>query len=110
MNINAKVALDKQKHPERYCPQKGCLWKTAKLNHATQQHEGGGYCPRHKRVTAVLVGELQDVAYGFGSLCTCGHERRDHIEEPPYECFAGSPDNECDCMGFTYPTREESAR
>ena len=49
MNINAKVAMDKQKHPARFCPVKGCLWKTAKLNHETQQHEGGGYCPRHIR-------------------------------------------------------------
>lgn len=47
MHIQAKVALDKQKHPERFCPVYRCLWKTAKLNHATQQHEGGGYCPRH---------------------------------------------------------------
>lgn len=47
MNIQAKVAMDKEKHPERYCPTNNCLWKTAKLNHATQQHEGGGYCPRH---------------------------------------------------------------
>ena len=47
MNINAKIALNKQKHPERFCPAPRCLWKTAKLNHATQQHEGGGYCPRH---------------------------------------------------------------
>lgn len=48
MNTQAKVALNKQEHPERYCPAPRCLWKTTKLNHATQVHEGGGYCPRHK--------------------------------------------------------------
>ena len=47
MSVQVKVALDKQKHPERFCPAGGCLWKTAKLNHATQQYEGGGYCQRH---------------------------------------------------------------
>lgn len=49
MNVNAKVALNKQAHPERYCPVPRCLWKTAKLNHATQTFEGGGYCPRHAK-------------------------------------------------------------
>ena len=48
MNIQAKVAIDKQKHPERFCPAPHCLWKTAKLNHKTQVHEGGGHCPRHR--------------------------------------------------------------
>jgi hypothetical protein len=33
----AKVAQDRQKHPERYCPANRCLWRT-----------NGGYCPRHK--------------------------------------------------------------
>lgn len=47
MNTQARVALDKLKHPERYCPSPRCLWKTAKLNHSTQVHEGGGHCPRH---------------------------------------------------------------
>lgn len=47
MNINAKVAQDKENHPERFCPTRRCLWRTAKLNWATGQHEGGGYCPRH---------------------------------------------------------------
>lgn len=47
LNIRTKVALDKAKHPERYCPEPGCLWKTSKLNHETQQREGGGRCPRH---------------------------------------------------------------
>jgi hypothetical protein len=47
MNTQAKVAQDKAQHPERYCPAPRCLWKTSKLNHYTQVHEGGGYCPRH---------------------------------------------------------------
>ncbi len=34
--VAAKVAAYKEKHPERYCPAKRCLWAT-----------GGGYCPRH---------------------------------------------------------------
>jgi hypothetical protein len=48
MNIQAKIAMDKEKHPERYCPVKRCLWKTTKLNHETGVHEGGGRCPRHQ--------------------------------------------------------------
>lgn len=49
MNINAKVAEDKKRHPERYCPAPRCLWRTAKLNHETGKREGGGYCLRHRR-------------------------------------------------------------
>jgi hypothetical protein len=49
MNPQAKVADDKRKHPERFCPVPRCLWRTAKLDHATQSYSGGGYCPRHAR-------------------------------------------------------------
>jgi hypothetical protein len=49
MNITVKVALEKQKHPERFCPEPRCLWRTAKLDHETGKREGGGYCPRHRR-------------------------------------------------------------
>jgi hypothetical protein len=34
--VQVKVALDKAKHPEKFCPKPKCLWRT-----------GGGYCPRH---------------------------------------------------------------
>ena len=27
------VALEKQSHPERFCPFPRCLWRTAKLDH-----------------------------------------------------------------------------
>ena len=50
MNIQAKVAVDKEKHPERFCPVRRCLWRTAKLDHASQTYSGGGYCPRHKHL------------------------------------------------------------
>lgn len=36
MSVAAQVAQHKEKHPEKYCPEKRCLWRT-----------GGGYCPRH---------------------------------------------------------------
>jgi hypothetical protein len=48
MNTRAKVAIEKSEHPERFCPERRCLWRTAKLNHATGERECGGYCPRHK--------------------------------------------------------------
>jgi len=50
MNINARVAEDKRKHPERFCPAPQCLWRTAKLDDATQTCSGGGYCPRHRQL------------------------------------------------------------
>ncbi len=49
MNIQAKVALDKERHPERYCPARRCLWRT-----------GGGYCPRHVPADPVMA---EDPAY-----------------------------------------------
>jgi hypothetical protein len=58
MNTQAKVAIEKQSHPERFCPHPRCLWRTAKLNHETQKHEGGGFCPRHQ-----LNPRLNNLAY-----------------------------------------------
>ncbi len=49
----AKVAIEKSEHPERFCPALRCLWRTAKLNHATGEREFGGYCPRHNRAGRV---------------------------------------------------------
>lgn len=56
MNTQAKVALDKEKHPERYCKAKRCLWKVVQLDHAAQTYSPrpdcpDGYCPRHRPVT-----------------------------------------------------------
>lgn len=53
MNIQAKIAIDKEKHPERFCKAKRCLWRVVKLDHATQTYTPlencpGGYCPRHR--------------------------------------------------------------
>lgn len=53
MNIQAKVALDKEKHPERFCKETRCLWRVVKLDHATQTYHPlancpGGRCPRHQ--------------------------------------------------------------
>jgi len=65
MNIQAKVALDKEKHPDRYCPVNRCLWRTVQLKTVgTEMRDGvnvkmeyeskadcpGGYCPRHQHL------------------------------------------------------------
>lgn len=42
-NIQAKVAQDKENHPDYFCPIGRCLWRT-----------GGGYCPRHKDVPVMI--------------------------------------------------------
>lgn len=48
MSINFKIALEKSKRPESFCPQAGCLWRTARLlNSATGERTPGGRCPRH---------------------------------------------------------------
>jgi len=52
MNVQAKVAIEKQKHPERFCPVHRCLWRAVKLDHETQTYSlrpdcPGGYCLRH---------------------------------------------------------------
>jgi hypothetical protein len=36
MRIAAQVREHKEAHPEQYCPNPRCLWKT-----------GGGFCPNH---------------------------------------------------------------
>ena len=54
MTTQAKVALDKQQHPERYCREPRCLWKVIRLDYSNKslrvEAPGcvGGRCPRHK--------------------------------------------------------------
>jgi hypothetical protein len=55
MNTQAKIAVDKQKHPERFCPVLRCLWRVVKLDPWTQTYSlrpncPSGYCPRHRNV------------------------------------------------------------
>lgn len=37
MSTASEVARAKEKHPEKYCPHKRCLWRTG----------DGSFCPRH---------------------------------------------------------------
>jgi hypothetical protein len=60
MNVQAKVALDKQKHPERFCKVDRCLWRVLVFPRpgidAVAETRvripapgcDGGYCPRHQ--------------------------------------------------------------
>lgn len=76
MNIQAKVALDKEKHPERFCKQYRCLWRTMVCHPTTREMVpasgcADGWCPRHKPVVAKVKTEaeatvdamLRDIAY-----------------------------------------------
>jgi hypothetical protein len=57
--VQVKVALDKGIHPERYCPEKRCLWRT-----------GGGYCPRHE-IPLVAFERIEEIAaYGMSEART----------------------------------------
>lgn len=55
MNIQAKVAIDKVKNPERFCPVYRCLWRTLVCHPMTREMVPAkncqkGYCPRHKHL------------------------------------------------------------
>jgi hypothetical protein len=57
MNIQAKVAQDKEKHPERFCRVSRCLWKVLVCDPMTREMATakgceGGYCPRHKHLAS----------------------------------------------------------
>lgn len=49
MNIQATVAKDKEAHPERYCPEPRCLWRTDERDKYPT-----GYCPRHESVAEMI--------------------------------------------------------
>jgi len=49
MSVQVKVALDKERHPERYCPARRCLWRSY-----------GALCPRHMHLDPVMQ---EDPAY-----------------------------------------------
>jgi hypothetical protein len=58
-SVAKSVREQKERHPERYCRAKGCLWHVAKLDHATQTYSLAsecltGYCPRHKHLAQDL--------------------------------------------------------
>ena len=50
MNVQAKVALDKEKRPERYCPAPRCLWRVVNYKGERYLTCLTGYCPRHKHL------------------------------------------------------------
>ncbi len=52
MNTAAMVRKRKEAHPELYCTDRRCLWRT-----------GGGSCPRHKPIAdaAPIVRAIRDV-------------------------------------------------
>lgn len=77
MSINGKVAQDKARHPERFCPHPRCLWRTAKLDQLTQKVTGGGYCPRHmppsiERQTITFLRNHADVMRMTGEWAGAG--------------------------------------
>jgi hypothetical protein len=58
MNIQAKVALDKEKHSERFCKANRCLWRVLVCHPMTREMVPApnckdGYCPRHAPQSAV---------------------------------------------------------
>jgi hypothetical protein len=60
MNIQAKVALDKEKHPERFCKQNRCLWRVLVCHPMTREMVPAkgcqsGWCPRHTRAEQPVV-------------------------------------------------------
>lgn len=53
MNVQAKVAIAKQKHPEFYCPHPRCLWRVMVCHPMTREmvparNCENGRCPRHR--------------------------------------------------------------
>jgi hypothetical protein len=74
MNVNAKVAEDKRKHPERFCPAPRCLWRTMISDPITRQMKpaencADGYCPRHRpamrKVSAPKCAVLDWIRNGY---------------------------------------------
>jgi hypothetical protein len=52
MSTAAKVAIQKRKHPDYYCPVPRCLWRTMVCDLMTRKmvpapNCESGYCPRH---------------------------------------------------------------
>jgi hypothetical protein len=84
MNIAAKVAQRKQEHPEMYCPQKGCLWKT-----------DGSHCPRHQPQVAPPSEKSMDL---FGDLLDKGAAGR-HL-------FSDKHTKDADCKGNINPATQ----
>lgn len=63
-SANAASGRHKQKHPERYCPAKNCLWRMAVIDHPTQSFSwpNGRWCPRHKHLALSAEREAEKIA------------------------------------------------
>lgn len=60
MNTQAKVATEKRAHPERFCPEPRCLWRT-----------NGSRCPRHaaKVIEDMITAALEDMITAAPQYC-----------------------------------------
>lgn len=91
MNTQAKVALDKQKHPERFCRHPRCLWRVAKLDHQTQTYSPrpdcpGGYCPRHQPKSQIAEARQITAMEWFRRNSDNGHQELGRIAKARQEC------------------------
>lgn len=75
MNIQAKVALDKEKHPERFCKVHRCLWRILICHPMTREMVSApncenGYCPRHRPASSSspLVGGRKRLDCSFDEV------------------------------------------
>ena len=70
MNAVVSAVSEKERHPEKYCPTKRCLWRT-----------GGGACPRHKLSP---VRELLAVIETITAMHKAGSQNLQRILELEY--------------------------
>jgi hypothetical protein len=47
MNTQAKVAIEKENHPERFCKAVRCLWRVLSHDMVSKPNCANGVCPRH---------------------------------------------------------------
>lgn len=79
-HTQAKVGQEKAAHPERFCPEPRCLWKT-----------GGSRCPRHRRQEPAPVDAARNVDSGaamFQGLIEDAATAAEHFEADDLEDFA----------------------
>lgn len=77
--VAKKVRENKEKHPELYCPNPKCLWRT-----------GGGPCPRHAPAKPPVCEE-------------CGEELTPFLGEENGKVVSGLS---CDMCGWTWDDKK----
>lgn len=75
--VAKSVRQDKESHPERYCPERRCLWKTAEVGPDGEYILNADPCRKHPELNTALPARVRALAEDTFSRIEGSIEARD---------------------------------